>query len=126
MKNGIERRFVRRGNQDLIGDAAQKRLIGQFRWRALFLALGLLAVLIAWRYRPARPASVRCGAAGPVALAGAVHGEICARTGPWRQEGGWWRPGAWAVETWQVELTDGGLYQLSHDADGWWIDGGLD
>ena len=78
------------------------------------------------RFRPAWSVRVRCGAAGPMVLDGAVRGEICARAGPWRLEGGWWRPGAWAVETWQVELTDGGLYQLSHDADGWWIDGGLD
>jgi hypothetical protein len=40
--------------------------------------------------------------------------------------GDWWRPGAWAVETWEVELSGGGLYQLTHDAGGWWIDGVLD
>jgi protein ImuB len=78
------------------------------------------------RFRPALPARVRWSEAGPAALDGAVRGEICARTGPRFLAGDWWRPGAWAVETWEVELSGGGLYQLTHDAGGWWIDGVLD
>ena len=78
------------------------------------------------RFRPALPARVSCSATGPVALDGAVRGEIRASVGPHLRCGGWWKPGAWAVETWQVELAGGGLYQLSRDAGGWWIDGVLD
>ena len=42
----------------------------------------------------------------------------------WRAIGG--KPAQWAVETWEVELAAGGLYQLSRDGAGWWIDGTLD
>jgi protein ImuB len=46
--------------------------------------------------------------------------------GPWRVSGEWWRPKAWAVETWQVELSEGGVYQLAHTDDGWRVEGVLD
>jgi protein ImuB len=78
------------------------------------------------RFRPALPARVQWAGAGPVALDGAVRGEIRARVGPHFLRGDWWQPGTWAVETWQVELTGGGLYQLTRNARGWWIDGVLD
>ena len=78
------------------------------------------------RFRPALPARVQWADAGPVALDGAVRGEIRARVGPHFLRGDWWQPGTWAVETWQVELTGGGLYQLTRNARGWWIDGVLD
>jgi hypothetical protein len=78
------------------------------------------------RFRPALPARVRCAEAGPVALDGAVRGEIRARTGPRLLQGDWWQPAAWAVETWEVELNGGGIYQLARDAGGWWIEGVLD
>ena len=47
---------------------------------------------------------------------GAVQGV----RGPWRASGDWWLPKAWEVETWQVELAGGGIYQLAHRAAGWW------
>jgi len=78
------------------------------------------------RFRPALPARVICTDAGLVALEGAVRGDIRASLGPHILRGDWWKPGTWAVETWQVELTGGGLYQLTRDAEGWWIDGVLD
>lgn len=47
--------------------------------------------------------------------------------GPFRLSGRWWHPGeAWQVEIWQVETGSGAIYQLSHDATGWWVDGVLD
>lgn len=78
------------------------------------------------RFRPAWPARVLCGGTGPVALEGAVHGEIRASLGPRILRGDWWKPGTWAVEIWQVELAGGGLYQLTRDAGGWWIEGVID
>ena len=78
------------------------------------------------RFRPAWPVRVRCADAIPVALEGAVVGEIRAFTGPVVRRGDWWKPGTWAVETWQVELAEGGLYQLSRTEAGWWVEGLLD
>lgn len=78
------------------------------------------------RFRPALPARVLCADAGPVALDGAVRGEVRASVGPHLLRGEWWKPGTWETETWQVELTGGGLYQLTRNAEGWWIDGVLD
>jgi len=78
------------------------------------------------RFRPALPARVLCLDTGPVALDGAVRGDVCARVGPHHLRGDWWKPGTWEIETWQVELVDGGLYQLTRNADGWWIDGVFD
>ncbi|HND62376.1 MAG TPA: hypothetical protein PLB90_12920, partial [Opitutaceae bacterium] len=67
-----------------------------------------------------------CDAGGPVALDGPVRGALRDRRGPWHLSGDWWQPAAWAVEQWHVELADGGLYQLSRDHAGWWLDGELD
>ena len=78
------------------------------------------------RFRPPLPARVRCGDAGPVALEGALRGEIRASLGPRILRGDWWKPGTWAVEIWQVELAGGGLYQLARNAEGWWIEGVID
>ncbi|MDB6094462.1 MAG: polymerase [Verrucomicrobia bacterium] len=78
------------------------------------------------RFRPPWPIRVLCVEALPMALDGGVRGEIRARRGPFLLSGEWWKPGAWAVETWQVELAEGGLYQLSRDRAGWWLDGTLD
>jgi protein ImuB len=64
--------------------------------------------------------------ARPVAVAGPLAGRLSAAAGPWRVSGEWWMPGSWAVETWQVELAAGGLYQLARTAEGWWLEGILD
>jgi hypothetical protein len=55
-----------------------------------------------------------------------IRGAVCAVVGPWRVSGEWWRPKAWAVETWHVELSEGGVYQLAHTDDGWRVEGVLD
>jgi len=79
------------------------------------------------RFRPAWPVRVRCEAARPVEVAGGqLCGGVRAASGPWRCEGGWWTAAAWAGEHWQVELAEGGLYQLAHTADGWCVEGIFD
>jgi hypothetical protein len=78
------------------------------------------------RFRPALAARVILANAKPVALDGAVRGDICTSRGPHILRGDWWKPRPWAVETWQVELAGGGLYQLTRTAEGWWIDGVID
>jgi hypothetical protein len=51
---------------------------------------------------------------------------VRAALGPWRTSGGWWRPDAWDVETWHVELESGGLYQLARSGGNWCVEGMLD
>ncbi len=78
------------------------------------------------RFRPPWPVRVLLEEARPAALAGPIAGPVRAAAGPWRVSGEWWRPEAWAVETWQVELAAGGLYQLARTAEGWSVEGMLD
>ena len=78
------------------------------------------------RFRPPRAVRVELAEARPIAVTGPVTGRLRAAAGPWRVSGEWWMPGSWAVETWQVELAAGGLYQLARTAEGWWLEGILD
>ena len=79
------------------------------------------------RFRPPWPVRVVCEAGRPVRLEGGrLEGRVCAALGPWRGAGDWWKPGAWAAETWQVELAAGGVYQVACTQDGWGVEGMLD
>jgi len=79
------------------------------------------------RFRPPWPVRVVCDAGAPTLLEGGrLEGRVSAARGPWRSAGDWWRPEAWAVEVWQVELAAGGVYQLACTAAGWSIEGMLD
>jgi protein ImuB len=79
------------------------------------------------RFRPPWPIHVELAGQRPTTIDSAqIRGAVCAVAGPWRVSGEWWRPQAWAVETWHVELSEGGVYQLAHTDDGWRIEGVLD
>jgi protein ImuB len=78
------------------------------------------------RYRPPRRVFVELAAGQPCALAGALTGAVRPVGGPWRVSGDWWHPGGWAVETWQVELESGGVYQLARTDAGWAVEGVVD
>jgi protein ImuB len=79
------------------------------------------------RFRPPWPARVVCVDDRPAELASEfVGGTVGATAGPWRACGDWWKAEPWTVETWQVELTGGGIYQLARTADGWCVEGILD
>ena len=79
------------------------------------------------RFRPPPPAQVVCAGGCPAELESAsVRGVVRAAAGPWRSSGDWWKKEAWAVETWQVELAGGGIYQLARTAEGWRVEGMLD
>ena len=78
------------------------------------------------RFRPPRPVRVALDKGRPIEVSGPLRGRLCGAAGPWRVSGEWWRPGAWAVETWQVELCGGGVFQLARTADGWCVEGILD
>ena len=79
------------------------------------------------RFRPPWPVRVACDAGAPCRLEGGrLVGEVRAALGPWRRAGDWWKPQAWAVETWQVEMAGGGVYQLASADGGWCVEGMLD
>ncbi|HTX66251.1 MAG TPA: DNA polymerase Y family protein [Opitutaceae bacterium] len=79
------------------------------------------------RFRPPWPARVVCAGERPAEIESEpARGPVRAAAGPWRLAGDWWRPEAWAVETWHVELAGGGLYQLARTADGWCVEGALE
>jgi protein ImuB len=78
------------------------------------------------RFRPPLEAAVTWADARPVFIAGAVRGAVVASTGPAVLRGDWWKPEAWAIESWQVELEGGGLYQLTRTHGAWCIEGVLD
>jgi len=79
------------------------------------------------RFRPPWPVRVACEGGLPARLdGGRLEGRVRAALGPWLAEGDWWRPGACAVETWQVELAAGGVYQLARTEGGWCVEGMLD
>jgi protein ImuB len=79
------------------------------------------------RFRPPWPVRVVCEGDAPARLEGGrLEGRVRALLGPWLAAGDWWKPGAWAVETWRVELEAGGVYQLARTADGWSVEGMLD
>ena len=79
------------------------------------------------RFRPPWPIHVELAGERPTTINSAqIRGAICTVAGPWRVSGEWWRPKAWAVETWHVELSEGGVYQLAHTDDGWRVEGVLD
>jgi protein ImuB len=78
------------------------------------------------RFRPPWPVRVDCGSGPPSLVRGRLEGGVRSALGPWLLEGEWWRPEAWAVETWQVEMELGGIYQLARTEDGWCVEGMLD
>jgi protein ImuB len=82
--------------------------------------------LILRRFRPGWPVHVDCLGGNPIAISGTVSGTITTTQGPWRADGEWWKPTAWAVESWRVELADGSVYQLARDNGAWRVEGVLD
>jgi protein ImuB len=79
------------------------------------------------RFRPPWPVRVVCDAGLPARFEGGrLEGRVCAVLGPWRGAGDWWKPGAWATETWQVEMEGGGVYQVTCTEGGWGVEGMLD
>ena len=79
------------------------------------------------RFRPPVEAEVSIGLHGPAFVQSRIAGgDVARRRGPWRCSGGWWGPGCWAGEEWDVELARGGLFRLSLRAEQWWVEGMYD
>jgi protein ImuB len=79
------------------------------------------------RFRPPLPAQVQVAGREPVRMMSAAGGGgISARRGPYQLSGDWWDNQAWSREEWDVELASGQLYRLSHQAEGWFVEGVYD
>lgn len=76
------------------------------------------------RFRPALPATVQTVRHRPVSISSAkVRGAIRAALGPYRASGGWWEQERWAMEEWDIETSDGGLYRLAREGEAWRVEG---
>jgi len=79
------------------------------------------------RYRPPFAAKVRIQQRHPVEIESSiVHGRIVDVLGPYRASGDWWDKERWAVEEWDVEVEEQGLYRLHREIGGWFLDGCYD
>ncbi len=69
------------------------------------------------RLRPPRPVTVETREGRPAWLRGISNDatEIVTCAGPWRASGQWWDTDPWARDEWDIALTDGTLWRLSHD-----------
>ena len=79
------------------------------------------------RFRPPLPAQVEVAGREPVRMMSAEGGGgICARRGPYQISGGWWDHQRWSREEWDVAVASGELYRLSHQPEGWFVEGVYD
>jgi protein ImuB len=78
-------------------------------------------------FRPPRAARVALASGHPsFVAAGAIRGKILDLAGPWRTSGDWWTAGPWLRDEWDVALSDGALYRLYCDPQGWFVEGSYD
>ena len=57
---------------------------------------------------------------------GTINGTVRAARGPYQLLGGWWDSDGWTCEEWDVELVQGGLYRVSRQPEGWFLEGTYD
>jgi protein ImuB len=69
------------------------------------------------RLRPPRRVEVDTADGRPTRVrdAGGLDAAVLTSAGPWRLSGHWWDTDAWARDEWDVALSDGTLWRLSHD-----------
>lgn len=76
------------------------------------------------RCRPSLYARVTLKDGHPSAVASdAGTGEVIHSSGPYRLSGAWWDTQAWAIEEWDVELDDGGLFRIARRGRQWAVEG---
>ena len=79
------------------------------------------------RLRPPLPLQVEVNHRAPVQVtSGTIRGSVRAARGPYQLLGGWWGPEGWTCEEWDVELVQGGLYRVSRQPEGWFLEGTYD
>jgi protein ImuB len=78
-------------------------------------------------FRPRRPASVKVQSGQPNHVAAdGIRGKVVELAGPWRMSGDWWTTTAWSRDTWDIALSDGGLYRIYCEPRGWFVEGRYD
>jgi protein ImuB len=78
-------------------------------------------------FRPPRTARVALAAGQPHFIAAeGVRGKVLDFAGPWRTSGDWWTRDPWSRDEWDIALSDGALYRLYCDPQGWFVDGSYD
>ena len=79
------------------------------------------------RFRPPRTARVALAAGQPsFVTAEGVRGKVLEYAGPWRTSGDWWTREPWSRDEWDIALSDGALYRLYCDPQGWFVEGWYD
>lgn len=83
---------------------------------------------LAFRYfRPPLAAQVETENGIPKHLSTRVcRGRIVRAAGPWRSSGGWWQPGEWNRDEWDLALADGALYRIYRAEAQWFLEGNYD
>jgi protein ImuB len=78
-------------------------------------------------FRPPRNARVALVAGQPNFIAaGGIRGKVLDFAGPWRTSGDWWTRDPWSRDEWDIALSDGALYRLYCDPQGWFVEGAYD
>ncbi|HEY1110236.1 MAG TPA: hypothetical protein VGE76_16410, partial [Opitutaceae bacterium] len=80
------------------------------------------------RFRPPLPARIEFTDGRPTYVwADHIRGDIARQSTPYPSSGDWWQHDrAWSRIEWDIALTDGGLYRLLRNDDGWFIEGEYD
>jgi protein ImuB len=78
-------------------------------------------------YRPPRTARVALASGQPHFIAAdGIRGKVTELAGPWRISGDWWTHDPFSRDEWDIALSDGALYRLYCDPQGWFVDGSYD
>jgi len=78
-------------------------------------------------FRPPRTARVALASGQPNFIAAeGIRGKVLEFAGPWRTSGDWWTRDPWSRDEWDIALSDGALYRLYCDPQGWFVEGSYD
>jgi protein ImuB len=80
-------------------------------------------------FRPVLEANVLVKQERPAEVAATgVRGTVLTASGPWRSAGEWWTETRWVRDSWDIDLSDGGIYRiyLRLDSRRWFVEGVYD
>ena len=98
-----------------------------FASAALPLAVTRGSRLMLRLFRPPLTARVALASGQPNFIAAeGIRGKVLEFAGPWRTSGDWWTSDPWSRDEWDIALSDGALYRLHCDPQGWFVDGSYD